>query len=116
RDTTNAVRKVSQTPGAIGYGAQPLVVNQSTIRPIGLSKSNSSNYVSPVTSSGEINKQVIFDGSYPLIRRIFVIVREDGEIDQLAGRAYVNLLLSQEGQALIDKAGYLPIRYQTNKD
>jgi phosphate transport system substrate-binding protein len=47
-----------------------------------------------------------------LIRRIFVIVREDGAIDQLAGKAYVNLLLSQEGQALIDKAGYLPIRYQ----
>ncbi|MGL6340874.1 MAG: PstS family phosphate ABC transporter substrate-binding protein [Waterburya sp.] len=110
RDTTNAVRKVSQIPGAIGYGAQPLVVNQSTIRPIGLSKSNSSNYISPVTSSGKINKQVILDGSYPLIRRIFVIVREDGEIDQLAGRAYVNLMLSQEGQALIDKAGYVPIR------
>jgi phosphate transport system substrate-binding protein len=112
RDTTNGVRKVGQTPGAIGYGAQPLVVNQSTIRPIGLSKSNSSDYISPVTPSQEINKQVILDGSYPLIRRIFVIVREDGAIDQLAGKAYVNLLLSQEGQALIDKAGYLPIRYQ----
>jgi phosphate transport system substrate-binding protein len=111
RDTTNAVRKVSQTPGAISYGAQPLVVNQKTIRPIGLSKSNSYNYISPVTSSGEINKQVILDVSYPLIQRIFVIVREDGEIDQLAGRAYVNLLLSQEGQALINKAGYVPIRY-----
>jgi phosphate transport system substrate-binding protein len=111
RDTTNAVRKVSQTPGAISYGAQPLVVNQRTIRPIGLSKSNSSNYISPVTSSGEINKQVILDGSYALIQRIFIIVREDGEIDQLAGRAYVNLLLSQEGQALINKAGYVPIRY-----
>jgi phosphate transport system substrate-binding protein len=112
RDTTNAVRKVAQTPGAIGYGAQPLVVNQKTIRPIGLSKRYSSDYVSPVTASGEINKQVILDGSYPLIRRIFVILREDGEIDELAGRAYVNLLLSREGQALIDKAGYLSIRYQ----
>jgi phosphate transport system substrate-binding protein len=112
RDTTNAVRKVAQTPGAIGYGAQPLVVNQKTIRPIGLSQKNSSNYVSPVTASGKINKQVILDGSYPLIRRIFVILREDGEIDELAGRAYVNLLLSREGQALIDRAGYLSIRYQ----
>lgn len=112
RDTTNAVREVAQTPGAIGYGAQPLVVRQSTIRPIGLSKRGSRNYVQPVTPSGEVNKQAILDGSYPLIRRIFVILREDGEIDELAGRAYVNLLLSKEGQALIDKAGYLPIRYQ----
>ena len=115
RDTTSAVRKVAQTPGAIGYGAQPLVVNQSTIRPIGLAKRGSQQYIHPLKDAKQINKQAILDGSYPLIRRIFVILREDGEIDELAGRAYVNLLLSQEGQALIDKAGYLPIRYQSRK-
>ena len=112
RDTTSAIRKVAQTPGAIGHGAQPLVVNQSTIRPIGLADRGSQNYIQPVTDSGEIDKQAILDGSYPLIQRIFVILREDGEIDELAGRAYVNLLLSMEGQTLINKAGYLPIRYQ----
>ena len=114
RDTTNAIRTVAQTPGAIGYGAQPLVVTQKTVRPIGLSKSGR-DYIQPVTSSKEINKQAILSGSYPLIRRIFVVLREDGEIDELAGRAYVNLLLSEEGQTLIDKAGYLPIRYQTQQ-
>ena len=114
RDTTNAIRQVAQTPGAIGYGAQPLVVTQNTVRPIGLSKSGG-DYIQPETSSGEVNKQAILDGSYPLIRRIFVILREDGEIDELAGRAYVNLLLSQEGQTSIDRAGYLPIRYQTQQ-
>ena len=113
RDTTSAIRKVAQIPGAIGYGAQPLVVNQSTIEPIGLAKRGSQDYIQPVKDSGAIDRQAILDGSYPLIRRIFVILREDGEIDELAGRAYVNLLLSQEGQALIDKAGYLPIRYQS---
>lgn len=112
RDTTAAIRKVARVPGAIGYGAQPLVVNQSTIEPIGLAKRGSQDYIQPVTDSGEINQQPILDGSYPLIRRIFVILREDGEIDELAGRAYVNLLLSQQGQDLINKAGYLPIRYQ----
>ena len=115
RNTTDAIHKVAQTLGAISYGAQPLVVNQKTIRSIGLSKGSSKNYVQPETSSGEVNKQAILDGSYPLIRRIFVVLREDGEIDELAGRAYVNLLLSQEGQTLIDKAGYLPIRYQTQQ-
>ena len=113
RDTTFAIRKVAQTPGAIGYGAQPLVVNQNTIEPIGIAKRGSQDYIQPVNDSGEINLQAILDGSYPLIRRIFVILREDGEIDELAGRAYVNLLLSQEGQTLINKAGYLPIRYQS---
>ena len=113
RDTTSAVRKVAQTKGALGYGAQPLVVDQKTIRPIGLAKGGSQDYIQPTTDSGEINQQAVKNGSYPLIRRIFVILREDGEIDELAGRAYVNLLLSQEGQALINKAGYLPVRYQS---
>ena len=112
RDTTSAIRQVARTPGAIGYGAQPLVVGQSTVRPIGLAKRGSQDYVLPA-KNGKINKQAVLDGSYPLIKRIFVILREDGEIDELAGRAYVNLLLSQEGQALIDRAGYLPIRYQS---
>lgn len=112
RDTTRAIREVAQTPGAIGYGAQPLVIGQSTIRPIGLAKRGSQDYVRPA-KDGKINKQAVLDGSYPLIRRIFVILREDGEIDELAGRAYVNLLLSQQGQDLIDKAGYLPVRYQS---
>ena len=113
RDTTNAIREVAQTPGAIGYGAQPLVVSQKTVRLVGLSKGGT-NYIQPATS-GFVNKQAILDGSYPLIRRIFVVLREDGKIDELAGRAYVNLLLSKEGQTLIDKAGYLPIRYQSQQ-
>jgi len=112
RDTTSAIRKVAETPGAIGYGAQPLIANQTTIQPIGLARRGSQNFVHPVEYSGNINKQGILNGSYPLIRRIFVILREDGEIDELAGRAYVNLLLSKEGQTLIDRAGYLPIRFQ----
>jgi phosphate transport system substrate-binding protein len=112
RDTTSAIRMVAATPGAIGYGAQALTVNQSTIRPLGLAKGSSNNYIQPVTDSGAVNTQALVDGSYPLIRRIFIIFREDGELDELAGRAYANLLLSQEGQMLIDEAGYLPIRYQ----
>ena len=112
RDTTTAIRQVAQTPGAIGYGAQPLVVNQSTVSAIGLAKRGSQDYIQPA-KEGKTNKQAVLDGSYPLIRRIFVILREDGEIDELAGRAYANLLLSEQGQALIDKAGYLPVRYQS---
>ena len=112
RDTTSAIRQVAQTPGAIGYGAQPLVINQSTVKSIGLAKRGSQDYILPA-KEGKINKQAVLDGSYPLIRRIFVILREDGEIDELAGRAYANLLLSKQGQALVDRAGYLPIRYQS---
>ena len=110
RDTTAAIRKVATTPGAIGYGAQAVVVGQRTIHLLGLAKGQSKNYIQPITPYGMVNKQALLDGTYPLTRRIFVIIRQDGELDELAGRAYVNLLLSSEGQKLVDKAGYLPIR------
>lgn len=110
RDTTAAIRKVASTPGAIGYGSQAIVVGQRTIHLLGLAKGESKNYVQPITPYGTVNKQALLDGTYPLTRRIFVVIREDGELDELAGRAYVNMLLSNEGQKLVDKAGYLPIR------
>ena len=114
RDTTSAIRMVASTPGAIAYGAQPLVVGQRTIRLLGLAKGNSRSYVQPMTTFGAVNKQVLLDGTYPLIRRIFVVFREDGHLDELAGKAYVDLLLSTEGQRLIEEVGYLPIRVIEN--
>jgi phosphate transport system substrate-binding protein len=115
RDTTATIRTVSQTPGAIGYGTQALVVNQKTVRLMGLAKWRSQNYVRPATTDGRPNKKVLRDGTYPLMQRIFVIIRQDETLDELAGIAYANLLLSQKGQHLIDRAGYQPIRNQTNE-
>ena len=114
RDTTAAIRTVASTPGAIAYGAQPLVVGQRTVQLLGLAKGNSQNYVQPMTVFGAVNKQALLDGSYPLIRRIFIIFREDGHLDELAGKAYIDLLLSTEGQRLIESVGYLPIRVIEN--
>jgi phosphate transport system substrate-binding protein len=41
---------------------------------------------------------------------MFVVFRRNQTIDELAGVAYTNLLLSKEGQAMIQKAGFVPIR------
>lgn len=110
RDTTASVRKVAATLGGIGFGAQALVVGQQKVRLLGLAKGQSKNYVQPATPEGEVNKTVLRDGTYPLLRRLFVVVRQDGGLDELAGMAYANLLLSREGQQHVDQVGYLPIR------
>jgi phosphate transport system substrate-binding protein len=110
RDATAALKKVTETPGAIGFGPQALVGNQPSIRLLGLARWNSQHYISPVLSNGQANKAAIEDGSYPLTQRIFVVIRQDGTLDESAGVAYANLLLSGQGQTLIDQAGYLPIR------
>jgi phosphate transport system substrate-binding protein len=114
RDTTAAIRKVAATPGAIGFGTQALVANQHSIRLVGLAKGVSRQYIQPVGSDEKINKSALQDGSYPLIQRIFVIIRQDGSLEEMAGTAYANLLLSTKGQTLIDQAGYLPLKVDTS--
>ncbi|MBD2089563.1 hypothetical protein H6F67_06820 [Microcoleus sp. FACHB-1515] len=48
--------------------------------------------------------------NYPLTRRLFVIVKQNGQSDQQAGEAYANLLLTRQGQDLLRQAGFVPIR------
>jgi uncharacterized membrane protein YfcA/ABC-type phosphate transport system substrate-binding protein len=115
RDTTAAIRKVATTPGAIGFGTQAVVANQTSIRFVGLAKGRSRNYIQPILPNKQVNKTVLQDGSYPLMQRVFVVLREDGTLDELAGIAYANLLLSEKGQALIGQAGYLPIRAKNSE-
>lgn len=111
RDTTAAVRKVATTPGAIGFGTQVLVAHQHSIRLIGLAQGNSRQYIQPMTTEGQVNRAALADGSYPLIQQIFVIFRQDETLDEVAGVAYANLLLSNTGKKLMEQAGYLPITF-----
>jgi phosphate transport system substrate-binding protein len=110
RDNTGAIRKVASTLNAIGYGIQAITVGQSSIRLIDISKGNTDKYVSPATPLGDANTDALEDATYPLIQRVFVVIKQDGTLDELAGTAYANLLLSKEGQKAIQSAGYLPIR------
>lgn len=110
RDYTEETRKVASTPGGISYGSLASVINQQSIRPLGLAKARSKNYVYPFTPNRQVNAEAIRDGTYPLTRRLFVVTRKDGLLDEQAGVAYANLLLSIEGQKLIEKAGFVAIR------
>ncbi|KAF3888728.1 MULTISPECIES: PstS family phosphate ABC transporter substrate-binding protein [Nostocales] len=110
RDFTETFRKVSSTPGAIGLGTATLIVGQKTIRPIAIASENSKNYVPLVVNGTQLNTAAFLDGTYPLTRRIFVIIRRDKTPEEMAGVAYANLLLSKEGQKFVEKAGFVPIR------
>ncbi|MEC4815903.1 MAG: substrate-binding domain-containing protein [Scytonema sp. PMC 1069.18] len=111
RDYTDAIRQVASTPGGISFGGSAPIVGQQTIRSVAIAKDNSQEYVQPFINEGkQINIPAIRNGSYPLSRRLFIIIREDGTIDQLAGEAYVNMLLSREGQQIVEKAGFVSLR------
>jgi uncharacterized membrane protein YfcA/ABC-type phosphate transport system substrate-binding protein len=115
RDTTAALRAVAKTPGAIGFGTQAIVAQQRSVRLLGVAKAGT-NYIQAVSATGESNKTAIEDGTYPLIQRIFVVIRQDGTLDEMAGVAYANLLLSEKGQTLINQAGYLPLRLKSTEN
>jgi phosphate transport system substrate-binding protein len=111
RDYTDGVRKVSTIPGAIGIGSTGAILGQSSVRPLAIARDQTSSYVQPFTDDGKhVNFVALRDGSYPLTRRLFVVIRRDGTPDEAAGVAYSNLLLSKEGQQIIEKAGFVPIQ------
>jgi phosphate transport system substrate-binding protein len=41
---------------------------------------------------------------------LFVIIKQNGQVDEQAGEAYARLLLTDEGQKLVQEAGFIPIR------
>jgi phosphate transport system substrate-binding protein len=110
RDYTDGIRKVSRTPGSFSYASAATMINQRSVRPLLLAKGSSQAYVNPFTKQRKINSIAFKDGSYPLMRRLFIVIRQDGTIDELAGTAYANLLLSKQGQQLIEDAAFVPIR------
>lgn len=110
RDFTTAIRTVAKTPGGISYASAPLVMNQQSIRPVAIAKANTTDYVQPFTATKQVNSSAFQDGSYPMTRRFFIVIRRDASLDEQAGLAYINLLLSQEGQQITEQVGYAPIR------
>jgi len=111
-DTTSSIRQVASIPGGIGYATASEVINQERIRPLPLAKDTNSSFLYPCQddSCTSVNKTVFANDSYPLTRRLFVVIKRNGQLDERAGVAYAHILLCDQGQKLIEKAGFVPIR------
>ena len=121
-DTTTGLREVLSNRGGIYYASAPELVNQCSIYAIPIApQEQPDNFVAPfagtwrrgqdcLSQPNTINNDAFRDGSYPLTRRLFVVVKLDGSSDEAAGRAYTNMLLTDQGQALIEATGFVGIR------
>lgn len=118
--TTEALRKVAAAPGGIYYSSAPLLVTQCNVKPIPVGR-NLNQLVPPYKEPfaplsecpqkrNEVNTEVILSGQYPLTRRLLVIVKQNGQIEEQAGETYAKLLLTTQGKNLLTKAGFIPIR------
>ncbi|MBE9178892.1 PstS family phosphate ABC transporter substrate-binding protein [Oculatella sp. LEGE 06141] len=118
--TTQALRDVAANPGGIYYASAPEIVGQCTTKPMALGVT-ANQWVAPYqepliapsqcpAQRNQINSTALQSGEYPITRRLFVIVKQDGQADQQAGETYANLLLTAQGQNLLNQAGFVSIR------
>jgi phosphate transport system substrate-binding protein len=117
--TTLALRKVADNLGSIYYASAPEVIPQCTVKTLPIGR-NAANFISPYQlplkplsqcpkERNQLNIEAFKTGEYPLTRRLFVIVKQNGQKDEIAGLKYVELLLTNQGQKLISQAGFVPI-------
>jgi phosphate transport system substrate-binding protein len=118
--TTQALREVANNQGGIYYASAPEVVPQCGVKTLPIGR-QANELVPPYqepfvplsqcpSQRNQLNAKAFQSGTYPITRRLFVIVKQNGQVDQQAGEAYANLLLTKQAQELIAKAGFVNIR------
>ncbi len=118
--TTEALKKLAASPGGIYYASAEEVVPQCSIKPLALGRTPDA-FVAPyqeplvplpecLSKSNKVNIKAFQSGNYPITRNLFVVVKQNGSIEQQAGTAYANFLLTDQGQNLIAQAGFVKIR------
>ncbi len=120
---TEGIQQVSRNPGSIFYTSSALALNQCNIRRVPLGDKSGAYFDPEVTSeTGDRicegkqpkmrpNFEALREtGQYPLKGYLYVVVLKNNRAQQQVGEAYANLLLSEQGQALIEKTGYVRIR------
>ena len=94
----DVVHLVEKTPCAIGYGG--LACAASMVKMACVSKDDKSTCVNPSIASAK-------DGNYPIARPLFMYVNEPARVEITN---YIDWVLSQEGQCIILRKGYAPVR------
>ncbi|NEU74122.1 phosphate ABC transporter substrate-binding protein [Hassallia byssoidea VB512170] len=116
--TTEALRRVSKTPGAVYYGSARSVVPQCTVKALPLGRVSTqliSPYREPLIPSNQcpqkrnqVNTEVLNNDSYPIKSKLFVIVKKNKGREEKVGEAYTRLLLTDQGKKAIAQAGFIP--------
>lgn len=119
---SEAIRTLTATLGGIYVHTAAVLIPQCSIKILKLVNSAGETVVPyrepsvPVsqcpTQRNRVNLAELGSGKYPrqLSDTLYVVVNQNGGLEQQVGEAYANFLLSDEGQTLLEKAGYLRIR------
>jgi phosphate transport system substrate-binding protein len=117
--TTSAIRQLQQQPGGIYLASASQIVYQCSVKPLPIDTGD--RVIAPYQGArvaaeecpqqrNQINYQALLEGTYPLTDSLYVIVKENGGREQRIGEAFVKLMLSHQGQKLIEQAGFVAIQ------
>jgi phosphate transport system substrate-binding protein len=114
------VQLTGQTKGAIFYGSAAEILEQCAVKPVPVGENanqlvapNSNSYTSPedcINNRNTLNVSAFKDESYPIFRKLSIVVKGDDENSREAGESYAKLLLTREGQNIIQSAGFVRLR------
>lgn len=118
-DRALAKKILKRTPGAIFYTSATLAQGELEELNVLSVKNKNGTFVSPILREGQTNQQAIDLGKYPLVRTLYVIV--NSEVFDSKNKAlnhmnfsneivedFVHYLVSEEGQAIVKGAGFVP--------
>ncbi|WP_052055725.1 PstS family phosphate ABC transporter substrate-binding protein [Myxosarcina sp. GI1] len=124
--TTDALRQLQNTAGGIYFTSASEVVPQCSVKTLPLKLSERLS-IAPYEGFGDstredssfsqqcpqlrdrVNLEAFAAGTYPLTRRLYLVVKHNGEREEQIGIAMIELLRSQSGQNLIRQAGFVGI-------
>lgn len=118
--TTQALKTLADNPGGIYYASGSEVVPQCNVKLLPLGR-ESGKFVPPYQQPlvppsqcpdkrNQVNLAAFENQQYPITSLLYVIVKQNGQIDQKAGEAYANFLLTKQGQELVTQAGFIKMR------
>ncbi|WP_421657194.1 PstS family phosphate ABC transporter substrate-binding protein [Leptothermofonsia sp. ETS-13] len=118
--TTDALRELAKSPGGIYFASATEVVPQCTVKPLPMGR-RPGEWVPPYqepliapaqcpSQRNQLNLVGFQSGQYPLTRNLYVVIKQNGRVEEQAGEAYANLLLTGQGQEAIAKAGFVKVR------
>ncbi|MBW4644641.1 MAG: substrate-binding domain-containing protein [Goleter apudmare HA4340-LM2] len=120
--TTEALRRVSQTPGGLYYASARGIVHQCLVKPLPLGLTSSQlipPYREPLVppdqcpqKRNQLNTEAIKNGTYPITTKLYVIIKQNQGREQQVGEAYTRLLETEQGQRAIEQAGFVLERNQ----
>jgi len=91
------IQSVSQTKGAIAYVG--LAYLEKTVKPIAVSF-DGKNFILP-TEANALNR------TYPVVRPLYFYMDKKTEVKS---KPFVDFIMSAEGQQLVEKVGYVPVK------